>query len=219
MIWGSLIMRYSKKMPKSSGVRWGLLLLALASVYFLVAYVLQADPATSQSDSSSGTCVQSQHQLIAGGHSPAGKPWTITGTIRNNGGCNDWLFGMEFSPAGASAGSWRGAWGIPAAGHLSDNFTISARDESEGSERAFSGAAGVRVKTVMLTTSNGERLTIHPKLPPNRLRKRFVWLRNVRYFMRYYPTGQHAKVAKLFDSRGKLIYVVQGQEGGFDGPM
>lgn len=211
-------MRYSKDMLKSSGTRWALLLLTFASVYFLVAYVLLADPATPQPESASGTCVKSQRQLIARGHSPAGAPWTVTGTIRNTGGCKYWLFGMEFVPAGKSAGSWRGAWAIPPRSRLSDRFTIGAWDEFEESERAFSGVSGARIRTVVVTTSNGERLTIHPKLPPDRLRRRFVWLRNVRYFMRYYPTGQHAKVARLFDSHGKLIHTVQGQEGGFTGP-
>lgn len=43
-------------MPRSKGTRWGLLLLALASVYFLVAYVLLADPATlSQAGSHGGS--------------------------------------------------------------------------------------------------------------------------------------------------------------------
>lgn len=210
-------MRYSDGMLKSPGARWGFLLLTLGAIYFLVAYLLLADPATPQPDSSSGTCVQSQRHLVESGHSPAGAPWTVTATIRNTGGCKYWLFGMDFVPAGKSAGSWRGGWSIPPRGHLSDSFTIGARDEIEDSERAFSGASGARVKTIVLTTNTGERLTIHPKLPSERLRRQFVWLRNVRYFMRYYPVGQHAKVARLFDAQGKLIQKVRGEEGEFAG--
>ena len=206
-------------MLKSSGTRWGLLLVALASVYLLVVYVLQANPARSQLDSSSGTCVQSQRQLIAQGHSPAGKPWTVTGTIRNDGSCGAWLFGVDFVPYGTRAGSWSSAWRIRAGGHTSDSFVVTAQDEVKDSERAFSGVSGARIRTVEVITSSGEHLMIHPKLPPNRLRKRFVWLRNVRYFMRYYPTGQHAKVTKFFDSHGKLIDTVRGEEGAFNGPM
>ena len=148
-----------------------------------------------------------------------GKPWKVIATIQKNGSCNRWLFGMEFFPIGTAAGSWQGGWGIPARGHLPSDFTMGARDEFEGSERAFSGVVGARVRTVVLTTSSGDRITIHPKLPKAGLREQFVWLRNMRYFICYYPTGHHARIAKLFDSHGELIDTIRGEEGGFDGPI
>jgi hypothetical protein len=72
--------------------------------------------------------------------------------------------------------------------------------------------------TIVLTTNKGSHVTIHPKLPPRRLRKRFIWLRNMRYFIRYYPPGQHVRVARLFNSQGDLLYKARGWEGGFEGP-
>jgi hypothetical protein len=208
-------------MTKSLRTRWGIALLGLASVYFVLVYILPMLPASTQGASATaiGTCIHRQQHLIANGRSPSGKHWTVTATIRNDGSCDAWFFGMGFAPSGTSAGSWSGGWRIPAGGHLSTNFTIGAQDEAEGPERAFSGTAGVTVKTVVLTTSNGKRLRFHPKLPSERLRKRFVWLRNVRYFLRYYPTGQHVKTAMLLNSRGALIYTEHGEEGEFDGPM
>ena len=125
---------------------------------------------------------------------------------------------MDFDLSDTLAGSWNWNWGIPAGGYLSNKFTISGGDEAENfSERAFSGTAGARVKTVVLTMSNGERLIIHPKLPPLVLRRRFVWLRNVRYFVRYYPSGRRVKVATLRNAQGEMIEKIRGSEGEFQG--
>ena len=194
-------------MQYSSRMRRGLwLLFVLAS-----ACILQAAPA-------SGACIPRQHHLIAKGRSVGGNPWTVTGTVRNNASCKSWLFGMDFVLSDTLAGSWNWNWGIPAGGHLSNKFTISGGDEVEGfSERAFSGTAGARVKTIVLTMSNGERVPIHPKLPPLVLRRRFVWLRNVCYFVYYYPSGRRLKVATLRNSRGEIIEKVWGSEGEFQG--
>ena len=210
-------MRYIMNVQKSSRIRWSLLLLILASAYFLVVYVLQADPASLRAEPTSGTCIHHQRHLIAKGRTSEEKPWTVMATIRNNGSCNYWLLGMEFFPSGTYAGSWRGAWGIPAGGHLPQSFTISAQDESEGSKRAFSGVVSARVKAVVLTMSNNARFTIHPKLPPLRLRERFVWLRNMRYFMYLYPAGKNVKTVTLLSGCGKVIEKLSGLEGGFEG--
>jgi hypothetical protein len=40
----------------------------------------------------------------------------------------------------------------------------------------------------------------------------------MRYFIHYYPPGQHVKVARLLNSQGELLYKARGLEGGFDGP-
>lgn len=194
-----------------------LLLLSIAGVYLLLVYVVPAISASGQPKSAAGTCIHHQHRLIAKGRSPGDKRWTVTGTIRNSGSCGYWLLGMNFVFSGPNAGAWRGAWGISAGGHLSDSFTISAQDETESSEQVFSGVVGSRVKTILLTISNGERLVIHPKLPRQRLRKRFVWLRSMRYFVRYYNTGQHVKVARLLNSQGEIIFMARGEEGVFEG--
>jgi len=92
---------------------------------------------------------------------------------------------------------------------------MNAQDESAGSGRAFYGAVGARVKAIELTMNNEEHIVVHPKLPPLDLRERFVWLRNVRYVVRYYPSGEHVRVARLFNARGGLIDVVRGSEGNF----
>jgi hypothetical protein len=185
----------------------------------VVAYALQVFPVSLQAGQTSNGCVESIRRVLSSGQIKDGSSWRIFATIRNNGSCDRWRLGLEFFPAGTYAGSWRGAWGIPAEGHLSDNFTISARDEFEGSERAFSGVVGARVRKVVLTARDGTERLVRPMLPPKGLREKFVWLRDLRYLMYFYPLDSPMRRAKLLDSSGKVIYTARGLEGGFEGPF
>jgi len=205
------------EVPKSLNHRWVYGLLLLAGLYFLFAYVVQFSPAAPKEREPS-TCIHEKHEL-SHGRSPAGQPWRVVATIDNNGSCREWLLGVEFFPAGTYAGSWRGAWGIPAEGHLPRHFTISARDEIEDSERAFSGVVGSEAKTLVLVASDGKRSKINPKLPTVSMRRKFVWLRNMRYFVYFYSAGKSVRTVKLLDAQGRVVHTVQGIEGGFDGPM
>jgi hypothetical protein len=171
--------------------------------------------ASSQDTALANRCIHRQQHLIADGRNPNGKRWTVTASVHNNGSCRSWLFSMDFRPSGTVRGSSRWGWRIPSGGHLSAKFTINAQDESAGSSRVFYGAVGKRVKSVGLTMSKGGRVVVHPKLPPLALRRRFVWLRNVRYFVRYYPPGDHVQTARLLNAQGGLLKVVRGSEGEF----
>lgn len=164
-----------------------------------------------------GYCISDKRQRIASGRGPTAKPWRVIGTVRENNGCESWVVGMEFYPAGSEAGSWRGAWGIPAGGHLSDGFTIAAQDEAQLSDRSVSGVTGARVRTVVFSTKSGKKIIEHPRLPVKSLRSRFVWLRNLRYFLDFYA-GSRCTSAKLLDAQGDVLTVVRGFEGSFEGP-
>jgi hypothetical protein len=120
---------------------------------------------------------------------------------------------MEFLPQDVTPGSWKGFWEIPAGGHLPASATISARDETTGEDRVVSGIVGWHVRTVVFSTRSGHLFVVHPKVPEGRLLKRFVWLRNLRYFLRFYPVDDPVKVAKLLDSRGGAIKTVEFRLG------
>lgn len=183
-------------------------LIVVAAGCFLLVTVLNASPSTRQAQACQ------KRQVIAKGKSSGGNHWTVTGWIRDNrGSCESWLFGLGFSP-NRKRGSFSWEWGIPAGGSLPDSFTISARDEYEGSERVFAGAAGARVVSIVLTLDNGKQMKVSPLLPAPELRKRFVWLRNVRYFVRYYPLESHVRVVTVRDAKG-IIARVNGVEGAF----
>lgn len=177
-----------------------------------------------QSDQKVRTC---QHrQPIAHGNSPKDIPWTVKVSIRDNGrNCSAWLLRFEFRPDQKPysrsweaqlgrkipmPGSFSWGWGIPAGGHLPNDFMISGQDEYEGSERVFAGAAGGSVKSIMLTMSSGQHVTIHPRLPSRALRRRFVWLRNLRYFVSYYHLGSHVQKVTVRNAEG--VFTVRGTE-------
>jgi hypothetical protein len=59
----------------------------------------------------------------------------------------------------------------------------------------------------------------HSSNPPaSKLRERFVWLRNVRYAMRFHPSGSHVTEVTLYSADGKVIDRLAPIEGAFTGP-
>jgi len=47
------------------------------------------------------------------------------------------------------------------------------------------------------------------------LRSRIVWLRNVRYFVHYYPPTGFVSSVSLLSASGQLLYRVSGSDGEF----
>lgn len=157
-------------------------------------------------------CIERHSVSIASGLSPTGETWSVEGTIGNNGSCRGWLFGMDFQIPRAV--NW--GWGteIPAGGHLSRRFTIDASDDllEDGSYRVVSGSVGGKVARLVATLSSGKKVAIEPKSVPTQLRNRNVWLRNVRYFVQYYPPTGFVSSISLFSASGRLLY---RKSGGF----
>lgn len=159
-------------------------------------------------------CIKRHDVHIASGTSPSGWGWTVDGTIGPNGGnCREWLFGMDFELEGAA--NWGWGTGIPAGGHLGRRFTIEASDNllEDGSYRVFAGAVNGEVAKVLLTLSNNKHLTIRPKSPAESLRRKVVWLRNVRYFVDYYPPEAFVTGVATFSASGVLLYRDKSFEG------
>ena len=160
-----------------------------------------------------------QQQAIGRGPVPSGGKWSVIGDVRPNGGCSHWLFRVKFVPFGTAPGSWSGAWDIPAEGHLSDRFTISAQDEASKSERAFSGIVGARVKTIELhLRPDGRKVVVHPRLPNSEARQKCPWLRNFRFVVRFLPTSSRIQIAKLINAKDEVIFSERPFEGSFEGP-
>lgn len=164
--------------------------------------------------SASAACIKRHSVRIATGTSPNGLPWTVEGTIGNNGRrCGEWLFGLEFELTGV--GNLGSSTGIPAGGHLRRGYGISASDnlQEDGTSRVFSGVVGGEVAKVMATLSNNKHLTFRPVAPSAKLRRNVVWLRNVRYFVQYYPPLAFVTGVSLFSSTGQLLYREKNFEG------
>ncbi|HEX5928366.1 MAG TPA: hypothetical protein VFY48_03145 [Solirubrobacterales bacterium] len=153
---------------------------------------------------------------IATGVSPAGWPWTVEGSIGPNGNdCRDWLFGIDFEVEGAVY--WGSSTGIPAGGHLGRDPEPAASDDllEDGSSRVFTGFASGEVAKVLLTLSNNRHVTVRPKSPPSHLRRKVVWLRNVRYFVHFYPPEGFVTGIATFSATGQLLYRDRTFEGAF----
>jgi hypothetical protein len=158
-------------------------------------------------------CIKRHQVRIADGTSPSGWPWSVTGSIGDNGNhCRDWLFGMDFELQGAL--SWGWSTGIPAGGHLS-RTEIDANDDLlvDGSDRVFSGTVDGEVAKVLLTLSNNKHISIRPRRPPLRLRRKVDWLRNVGYIVRYYPPEGFVTGVATFSRSGVLLYRDRSFEG------
>lgn len=171
--------------------------LALIAIFSLLVLAPVAD----------GRCIKRHSVKVAAGKAPNGWAWTVSGTIGNNGNnCREWLFGMDFELEGA--GNWGSSTGIPAGGHFGRRADISAFDTllEDGSSRVFTGFVNGEVAKVVLTLSNNQHLAIRPKSPPKKLRQKVVWLRNVRYFVEYYPPVGFVTGVATLSASGQLLY-------------
>lgn len=163
-----------------------------------------------------GKCIKRHEVRIAQGTSPTGWAWTVDGSIGNNGNdCDAWLFGMDFELEGAT--HWGSSTGIPVGGHLGRRHEGSASDDllEDGSSRVFSGFVTGEVARIVLTLSNNSHLTIRPKAPPPYLRRKVVWLRNVRYFVEYYPPVGFVTGIATLSASGQLLHRDKSFEGVF----
>lgn len=210
-------MRYSAVVIAKRNRRWAYGLLALAVAYFAAFYVIPGFLPSSEGEAASSRCAQRKVGLDHGERH--GRQWRITASIEKNPDCSYWLLKMRFSPQGMGPGSWTGGWGIPAGGDLPASATIGANDEEEEDGRAVGGVVGSRVHSVVLKLSGGRTMVVHPTDPSKGLRRRFVWLRNLRYFLHFYPVGEHVKTAKLLDRSGKVIFTAHSHEGELEGFM
>jgi hypothetical protein len=144
---------------------------------------------------------------VASGPTPGGDTWHLSASIRKNGTCaGGWLFAVNVDLP--QIGHWSSATGIPVGGHTARYFNISAADEAsfDGSEHTFAGYTGREATKVLATMADGTRIEIHPRFPPQKLRRQFVWLRSFRYFVRYYPPETQVSYVSLFDRAGTLLY-------------
>jgi hypothetical protein len=159
------------------------------------------------------SCIKRHRVPVAKGTSPGGLRWRVSASIGNNGGCGEWLFGMDFDLEGA--GDWGSSTGIPPGGHLGRGYQIDASDNllEDGSERVFSGIVDGEASKVLITLSNNKHLAIHPRSAPDSLRRKVVWLRNVRYFVYYYPPEGFVTGVATFNASGQLLYRDKTFEG------
>lgn len=159
------------------------------------------------------SCITPHKVEFARGPSPLGPDWTASASVKKNGNCREWLFGVDFTVPGAY--NWGSGTGIRVGRHTDPYFNISGFDFplSGGETGVVGGYVGREVATIKLSMSDGRAIEIHPRLPRVQLRHKFVWMRGFRYFLRYYEGKSHVDAFRLFDRAGTLLYRKLNAEG------
>jgi hypothetical protein len=158
-------------------------------------------------------CTDARKVQIDAGKSPTGEKWQVVASVRNNAGCRNWLLALDFSLPPIR--NWGSKAGIPAGGHISRYFKISAMDVHRKNETVFSGYVGREVATIKAWMQNGAMIEVHPRFPSMKLRKTFVWLRSFKYFVDYFSAESLITKVSLFTRGGRLVYRTTSEEGEF----
>jgi hypothetical protein len=164
----------------------------------------------------SAACTKPHHYSIGSGPMPSGETWTVTASIKNNGSCDDWLFGLDYSLG--EFGNYGSGTGIPAGGHVPrEYFKLDAQDldTGNGSEAALVGYTGNEGTKVVGRMKDGSRFVVKPQLAPAKLRKRVDWLRSFRFFVYFHPTESRIETLSVFSRGGRLIFRTKSLEGSF----
>lgn len=144
--------------------------------------------------------------VFAHGTSPQGEHWSATASVDVNRQRHLWRFEIGFK---FSLGfGWGSGQEIPIGSHKKEKGQASGYTgllSGGAPESAAFGYAGPEVTTIKMNMNDGSSLEVHPVLPPERLRHKFVWMRGFRYFMQYYPGGAYVTEYWLYNSAGKRV--------------
>lgn len=166
--------------------------------------------------SASAACTKPHKHPIGNGPIPSGGAWSVTATIKNNGSCKSWLFGIDFD-LGEFGNAGTGT-GIPPGGHVPrEYFTLSASvvPNMAGTEDVLYGYTGIEGARLVATTKDGGRFTVIPQLVPEPLRAKVDWLRPFRFFVYFFPAESPIEQISVFTSGGRLVYRTKSYHGEF----
>jgi hypothetical protein len=170
-------------------------------------------PALGVARASRSGCIKPHKVEIGREAAPNGLRWKVVSSVKNNGSCGEWLFGIDFHLPGVM--DWGSGTGIPAFGHTSATKEIDAMDFHGPGESAFSGYVGSGAATIRAKLSDGERLEMPVRFPSKQQRQNHVWLRGFGYFVGYYAPGIEVISASAYDRDGQILDRVRNEEGFF----
>lgn len=169
--------------------------------------------AAGSAESDPGVCLKRPLRAMVGhGRSPDGRKWSVVGHLRNDWKCRSRLLEISFHPFGHTGVRWGAGYGVPIGASLSSTFVISSDQFEKAGEIAYGGITSAKVALVEASTRNGGWVKIEPQASQTATVPR--WLRNVRYFMEYFPAsvGKVERV-RVRDRDGRVLY--QGRESVF----
>jgi hypothetical protein len=204
------VLGYHSVMPS----RW---MRQVAALCFVLA-VLAVSAGAVSDQVSGGACSAGRNEVsVASGRSPKRALWKVAASIRRNQSCRTSLE-MAFTTKARDHGRvrWSTVRPLPAAGHV-QGLTIDATDLQRISdyEGEFAGYTGAKAVTVVARMDSGRSVSARPQELRSALRKRFVWLRGLRYFVQFHSPSVRVKRVTLYDADGKVIYRTNNSGGLF----
>lgn len=92
---------------------------------------------------------------------------------------------------------------------------ISGSEFDSYPERDLSGMTSREVAKLSVKMNNGEILVIPPSRAPRRLRGDLPWLNQLRFFDKFFPTGERPIAIVAFDQEGRILARRKPQRGSF----
>lgn len=144
--------------------------------------------------------------VFAHGTSPAGERWSAEASVTPSRRNHDWKFEMEWHFSNGF--NWGVGQEIPTGGREQMAGQASGYTgllSGPATESGAFGYAGPEVTTIKMKMNDGSSLEVHPVFPPAELRRKYVWMRGFRYFMKFYEGGAYVTEYWLYDAAGKRV--------------
>ena len=139
--------------------------------------------------------------IVASGESPEGVPWEI----RVDRYRDQASFNFTLDPPGYEDAGYGMGFPLPIGPFLLRAVTGS--DISPLPENDVSGVTDRRVRELVIRMTRGKPLSVSPTRAPERLleRERLKFLRGLRFFDGFYPSGRRPLVIKAYDADGDFL--------------
>lgn len=170
---------------------------------FLPIVVLAVAAAFSPSGATACACGDFKGVVVAHGSSLYRAPWRIKAVLPREAGPKYAMF--EFSVGEPRSGT---GYFTSLPRPIPPSFVLTGTpgsDFDEFPEADISGVTDGRVARLRVELTDGAVLESEPLRAPGRFRKRFPWLRGLRFYDVFFPEGQEATRVTALDARGKVL--------------
>lgn len=146
-------------------------------------------------------CGELNGPVVARGISPHGIRWQINASYLPHSTEDKPYLNVDFTMDAIPYGGY----GMSVPLSFSGGFAHAESQIERSSEGDLSGIADRRVVELKMKMGNGKVLTVEPALAPARLRKRFFWLREVRFFDFFFRAPGKPRLLTAFDRDGHML--------------
>lgn len=160
-------------------------------------------------------CGEFRGAVVAHGKSLYGVPWRIKAALSPPSTTRPRAIEVHFSIGGPD-GTVGYFTALPRRLPSAFVFTaITGSDIVDYPESDLSGVTRAKVTELVVKMSDGELLTVRPSPAPTEIRKRFPWLRGLRFFDVFFPADQRPRVVTALDRDGDVLARYASRRGSF----